>query len=327
MKAAVTGANGLVGVNLITHLLEQGNRVKALIHHKPCSLSSFNIEIIEGDILDEEILIRLFTDIDVVFHAAAKISIGNISYEEIYKTNVEGTQKAFTIARRQGVKTFVHFSSIHALQQPAVEEPFSENASLALNSPFYYEKTKAITQQWLQHQQGNGMKVVILNPTAIIGPLDFKPSLVGEFLIKIMNHKLPGIIEGGYDWVDVRDVVKAAVDAIEKGEDGEHYIISGKWLSLKEVTHIMEMVSGKKFKPFVFPMWLAKLGLPFLYLWAKLTSSQPLYTSESLKILQNSSENIISEKAKNVLDYSPRPIEQTIKDTLAWFNDNGFLNS
>jgi len=327
MKVAVTGANGLVGVNLISRLLEQGNSVKALIHRKPCVLSGFDVEIIEGDIMNDDLLTHLFSGVEVVFHAAAKISIGNTSYEALYKTNVEGTKKAFTIAKQQGVKTFIHFSSIHAMQQPDRSKPFSEACPLAIDSPFNYEKTKALAQQWLQNQKGNGMKVVILNPTAIIGPYDYKPSLVGEFLVKTVNHQLPGIIEGGYDWVDVRDVVQAAIAAIEKGEDGEHYILSGRWLSLEEVTQVMENVLDEKVKPFVFPMWLAKTGLPFLYLWAKATRSKPLYTSESLKILQLSSKTITFEKAKSTLDYSPRPIEQTIKDTLEWFSENGYSHS
>jgi dihydroflavonol-4-reductase len=325
MKVAVTGANGLVGVNLISKLLEQGDSVKALIHRKPCVLSGFDVEIIEGDIMNDDMLTHLFSDVDVVFHAAAKISIGNTPYEELYKTNVEGTQKVFSIAKRQGVRTFIHFSSIHAMQQPDKNKPFSEKYPLATDSPFSYEKTKALAQQWLQNQKGNGMKVVILNPTAIIGPYDFKPSLVGEFLIKTVNHQLPGIIEGGYDWVDVRDVAQAAIAAIEKGKDGEHYILSGKWLSLEEIIQLMENVLGEKIKPFVFPMWLAKTGLPFLSLWAKVTRSKPLYTSESLKILQLSSRTITSEKAKRTLGYSPRIVDQTIKDTMVWFNENGFI--
>jgi dihydroflavonol-4-reductase len=166
------------------------------------------------------------------------------------------------------------------------------------------------------------MKVVILNPTAILGPCDFKPSLIGEFIKKVLNRKLPGIIEGGYDWVDVRDVAEAAISAISNGKDGEHYILSGKWLSLTDITLLMEEITGRKLKPFVFPMWMAKAGLPFLGLWAKLTQSQPLYTSESLKIVKASSRNIISDKAKQELGFSSRPIKETLEDTIKWFKEN-----
>ncbi len=325
MNIAITGANGLVGVNLVKQLLNQGHKVKALIHHGADIFDHPEADVMVGDILDEKTVTRLCEGMDVVFHAAARISIGNTPYKELYRTNVEGTKRVFMAAKKQGVKTFIHFSSIHALKPPAKGEPFTEEASLAIDAPFSYEKTKALTQQWLQNQQGNGMKVVILNPTAIFGPDDFKPSLVGEFLINVMKHKLPGIVNGGYNWVDVRDVVKAAISAIEKGEDGHHYILSGTWLSLADMTLLMEKITGKKLKPFTFPMWLAKTGLPFLYLWAKLTKSQPLYTSESLKIVETGNKIITSYKAQNQLGFFPRPIEETLKDTLVWMEEYGYF--
>ena len=325
MNIAITGANGLVGVNLVKQLLKQGHSVKALVHHGSGIINMPEAEIITGDILDEEIITRLCKGADVVFHAAARISIGNISYHELYQTNVEGTKKVFQIARQQGVKTFIHFSSIHALKTPAIDEPFTENCLLAVDSPFLYEKTKALAQQWLQSQKGNGMKVVILNPTAIFGPYDFKPSLIGEFIIKVMKHRLPGLVKGGYNWVDVRDVVQTAIQAVEKGVDGQHYILSGKWLSLTDMTLLMETITGEKLKPVTFPMWLAKTGLPFLYLWAKVTHSQPIYTSESLKIVESGSKTIVSEKARKQLGFSSRPIEATLKDTLAWMKAHGYF--
>jgi len=322
VKIAVTGANGLVGINLVKQLSEQGHTVRALIHHGDNIFDKLKAEVISGDILDTETMDVLCKDMDVVFHSAARISIGNTPYQELYQTNVEGTKNVFHAAKKSGVKTFIHFSSIHALRYPGNEAPFTEDCPPAVDSPFLYEKTKAIAQQWLQNQKGNGMKVVILNPTAILGPCDFKPSLIGAFIQKVINHKLPGIINGGYDWVDVRDVVQAAINAIDKGKDGEHYIISGKWLSLEEMVSIMGSLTGEKLKPFVFPVWLAKTGLPFLKLWAVITNSSPLYTSQSLKIVQNGSKNVVSKKARKNLDFTPRPIEETLKDTIIWIKEN-----
>ena len=325
MHIAVTGANGLVGVNLVKQLTEAGHSVKALIHHKTDIFDKFPAEVIQGDILDDKTVDRLCIGVDVVFHAAARISIGNTSFKELYETNVEGTKKVFLAAKKNGAKTFVHFSSIHAFKSPEKDKPYTEDCSSAIDSPFSYEKTKALAQQWIQQQKRNGMKVVILNPTAIIGPCDFKPSLVGELIINVMKHKLPGIVEGGYDWVDVRDVATAAINAVETGKDGEHYILSGRWLSLAGMILLMEKITDKKLKPFVFPIWLATVGLPFLSLWAKLTKSQPLYTSESLKIVQSGSKNIVSEKARKQLAFSARPLEETLRDTIEWMREHDYL--
>ena len=325
MKAAITGANGLVGANLARELLNKGYKVKALYHGNKNALNGLNIETVQGSILDEKLMNIFLKDVDVVFHAAAKISIGKVSYDDLYNANVEGTKIVFNAAVKNKVKTFIHFSSIHALKQPEKNIPCSERCQFALESPFLYEKTKAIAQKWLTEQKGKGTKVIIINPTAILGPHDYRPSLIGEFIIEVMKRKLPGLVNGGYDWVDVRDVANASIMASENGKDGEFYIISGKWESLINITKLMEKISGENYNVRVFPMWLAKTGLPFLWLWSKLSGTTPLYTSDSLKILKLSSKNILSEKAEKELNYNPRPLEETLKDTMDWFKQNNFI--
>ncbi len=324
MTVSVTGANGLVGSNLIRLLLTKGYKVKALVHQHAKALEGLTVEIFKGDMLDKAVLTRLFTDTDVVFHAAAIISIGEYSYQTVYRANVEGTQTVFSTAKKLGVKTFVHFSSIHALSPPATGMPCTEDCSLATDSRYSYEKTKALAQAWLQQQKGNGMKIVILNPTAIVGPHDYKPSFIGELLGNVLRKKLPAIVNGGYNWVDVRDVAEAALLAAEKGVDGDHYLVSGYWLSLPELIGLMEKITGLNVMPPVIPFWLARVGVPFLKLWSKITGSRPLYTRESLQILQNSSKNIVPEKARAVLGYTARPTEQTLRDTLEWMRENSF---
>ena len=321
---AVTGANGLVGSNLIRLLLSKGYNVKALIHHHSNALKGLDIEIIKGDILDKEVLTRLFSNTDIVFHAAAIISIGEFPYQTVYKTNVEGTKTVFSTAKKLGVKTLVHISSIHALQNPKPGIPCTENCRLTVDSSFSYEKTKALAQQWLQQQKGNGIKIVVLNPTAIVGPHDYKPSFIGELVSNILYKKLPAIINGGYNWVDVRDVAEAALSAAEKGVDGDNYIVGGYWLSLPDLISLMEQITGLRLLPPILPFWLARVGVPFLKLWSKITGNRPLYTHESLQIIRNSNKNIVSEKASKVLGYTARPTEQTLRDTLDWMRNNNF---
>jgi dihydroflavonol-4-reductase len=325
MKAAITGANGLVGTNLARKLSEKGYEVKALFYNTANSLKGLKITKTKGDIRDKKFLDTFLKDVDVVFHAAAIISISGLTYKELYETNVEGTKNVFNVAKRNGVKVFVHFSSIHALKQNNGNRQCSEKCVLNINSSFLYERTKALAQKWLTEQKGNGMKVVILNPTAIIGPNDYKPSLVGEFIIKTVTRKLPALMKGGYNWVDVRDVVEASVNAVEKGKDGENYILSGRWESLTNITKILEKITGDRFKTVVIPYWLALFALPLFFLWAKLTKSTPLYTYESLKIIRDNNRNINSQKASTELGFNPCPLEQTLKETYFWFKENNFL--
>ena len=324
-KVAITGANGLVGANLSRELLKKGYEVKALYFRNKHALENLNIETVKGNILNKELMNDFLKETDIVFHSAAIISIGNDSFEKLYEANVEGTKTVYNAAVKNNVKTFVFFSSIHAFKQQKGENSCSEDCDLALNSPFLYEKTKAIAQKWLIDQKGKGLKILILNPTAIIGPHDYSPSLIGEFIISVMKRKLPALVKGGYNWVDVRDVVKTAITASEKGKDCESYILAGKWESLIDITKMMEKITGEEYNIPVVPLWLAKTGLPFLWLWSKITGKTQLYTLKSLQVINMNTKNINYDKAKKELNYNPRSLEETLKDTMEWFKNHKYI--
>ncbi len=172
----------------------------------------------------------------------------------------------------------------------------------------------------------NGLLAVILNPTSVIGIHDYKPSLVGQAILKMANGNLPALIPGGFDWVDVRDVVKGAIAAIDKGKKGERYLLSGHWKSLKDLSSAVNMHSKRK-NPIKIPLFMAKIGMPFIYLYSKITDSEPLYTNESISILKHSNKNVSCQKAKEELNYSPRKFEDTIEDTYNWFDKQGLIKT
>ena len=325
MKVAVTGANGHVGACLVRLLLKENHEVRVLVHTGSRALLGLNVETIKGDLDDPASLKRLCHDREVVFHLAVKIAIGSESYDEVYKVNVEGTRNLTIAARNAGVKRFVHFSSIHALQQFPQDKPLDETRPLALHAEMIYEKTKALAEKWVLEQNSPGFQVVVLNPTAIIGPCDFKPSYLGQVIQMIYKGTLPGLVPAGYNWVDVRDVAQAAVVAMGKGEPGERYLLSGKWQSLKSLAAMVCMHRNKKCRLPVFPFWLARMGVPFMALYARWKNREPLYTKISLAILQSANQHILNDKAGRVLDFSPRPLEESVADTLEWFKKHQYL--
>ena len=223
MKIGVTGANGHVGANLIRRLLRDDHTITVLQYRDHEALDGLDLIRIKGDLSNVESLDRFCTGVDVVYHLAAKISIGNNSFDELYKINVEGTQNLIHAAKKAGVKRVIHFSSIHALSHLPLDKPMDESNPIVTDSPLAYEKTKSLAQQWVQQQQEVNFDVIILNPTSIVGPYDFKPSLMGQFILKLYNGTLPGLVPGGYDWVDVRDIAEAAANALYQGEGGDGY--------------------------------------------------------------------------------------------------------
>ena len=325
MRFAITGASGHIGANLCRTLLDQGHRVRVLVNKYIRSLDQLNIEVIKGNLLDINSLTSLINNTDVVIHLAATISINGRNDQELLAINVEGTKNLLECIRRNPVQRLVHFSSIHAIVHEPDGEELNELRRLAVEDHILYNRSKAVSEQLAHDAATEGMDVVIINPTSVVGPNDFRPSLVGKALLQIVRHKLPGLVRGGYDWVDVRDVVDGTLKAVEKGRSGESYLLSGTWMSIPDLAELIGNLTGDHRKWTIMPYWLAEIGVPFLRAYARLMGTDPLYTRESLEILKTSHRMISSEKARKELGYSPRPLEETIRDTLDWFRENGYL--
>jgi len=323
----ITGANGHVGANLVRRMMQDDYSIRVLQYRDHEAYDGLKVEIVSGDLNDPDSLIPFCKGLDVLIHLAAKISIGNNTFESIYKVNVDGTKNLVTTAKKSGVKKYIHFSSIHALMHDPLDVMMDESRPLATNSAIAYEKTKSIADEWVMQQQSDKFDVIVLNPTAIIGPNDFKPSLMGQMLIRLYNGSLPGLIPGGYNWVDVRDVCDATCNAVKMGRGGERYILGGTWKSVSEYATLAGAVNGKVIKKPVFPLWVARLGLPFIQLYSKLAGEHPLYTNQSLMILQQGNQNISNEKAKKELGFNPRPLEDTLKDTIDWLKANKMIKA
>jgi dihydroflavonol-4-reductase len=325
MKVAVTGASGHIGNCLVRELKKQGASVKILIHNFRNDSDEIGVEIIRGNLLEAESLNYLCEGVDVVFHLAAQIDIGNKSPAKIYETNVTGTKNILKAANKQKVKKFVHFSSIHAFQTKPLDMVLDEDRSKVESKEIIYEYSKAEGEREVKKAVEEGLNAVILNPTAVIGPFDFRGSLLGQALLKIYQNKLPFLVAGGYNWVDVRDVVAASLQAIEWGRNGENYILSGKYCSLRDLSVMISKISGCKI-PMIIPVALAQLACPFFKLYSSISNKEPLYTYQSLNILINSPTNISSAKAIKELSYKPRPLEQTLIDTFDWYRQEKFIN-
>lgn len=325
MKIAVTGASGHVGNVLCRELAARGQQFKALVHINSDDLENMGAEVVKGDLLDQGSLVTLFRNAEVVFHLAARISLNERRNKELMKVNVEGTANVIDACLKTGVKRLVYFSSIHALDPFPYDEELNEKRGYNLHSTMSYEASKIMGEKLALSAIKPGLEVVVITPTAIIGPWDFQPSFLGRALIMIHNNSLPMLLPYGYNWVDVRDVVNGALAAAEKGHNGERYILSGHWLSLGDLSAMIGKITGRKTTKFIGSPALAYIGLPFIQAWALLRNEAPLYTKNSLEILRQSNNNISCAKAVSELGYAPRPLEATIKDTFDWFRTHGLI--
>lgn len=325
MEISVTGASGHVGNVLCRKLVAGGHKVKALVHQDENDLKTIGVDMVHGDLLNPDSLEKLFENTEVLFHLAAKISINEKEKELVYRTNVTGTDNLIKASFKAGIKKFIHFSTIHALDPFPLDEKMDETRKFITHTHMIYEQSKTDGERLVLKAVKNGLDAVIITPTAIIGPHDYRPSYLGQALIKMYTNSLPMLVPGGYDWVDVRDVADCAIKASEKGRKGERYLASGQYLSLKELSKMIGIISGKKTPSFTGPAFLAKIGLPFITLYARLKKEDPLYTSNSLEILKNSNSKISHAKAVSELEYNPRPLEETLRDTFDWYIQNGLI--
>jgi dihydroflavonol-4-reductase len=325
MIIAVTGANGHVGVNLCKALKENGHEVRALTHKNDFALRHVDVTPVKGDLLVKETLKEFLDGASVVYHLAARISIKGDPDGSVEEINREGTRNILEAAMAEGVKKFIHFSSIHAFRQEPLNAVLDEERALVGSDGLAYDRSKADGERLVKEAANGGMEVVVLSPTAIIGPMDFEPSLTGKALLQIYFKQIPALVPGGYNWVDVRDVVSAAVSAIEKGRPGEKYLLGGKWRSIGEVSALIRQFTGKSTTRLVMPFWVAHFGLPFITLFSMITGREPLYTKESLEIIKRSNKNISNAKARRELDFNPRPMEETVRDMFSWYRENGYI--
>jgi dihydroflavonol-4-reductase len=327
MTVVVTGAAGHVGANLVRALIDQGRPVRCLVHVSSWAIDGLDVETVRGDVGDLESLCRAFQGADVVYHLAARISLSMGDWTALEAVNIAGTRNVITACRRVGVRRLVHFSSIHALVQEPLSVPVDEMRPLVTSRRCPpYDRSKAAGEIMVRRAIEQGLDAVIVYPTAIIGPHDYEPSYFGEALLLLARRKLPALVTGGFDWVDVRDVVAGALLAEANAPSGARYLLSGHWVSMCDIAAGVAAITGAPAPGFVCPLWLARAGVPFIKGISHFSGKRPLYTDVSLQALQ-SNRNISHEKATKELDYNPRPFRETLSDTLRWFEENGQLDS
>jgi dihydroflavonol-4-reductase len=144
--------------------------------------------------------------------------------------------------------------------------------------------------------------------------------------LAIASGELWALIDGGFDWVDVRDVVDGALQAAARAPSGARYILSGHWASLRDLAELAHEINGVNVPRLVFPMWMARIGAPFAVALNRLTGGRPLYTTASLKPLAGN-RHISHARAARDLDYQPRPLKKTVIETWQWLERNGFTSS
>lgn len=328
----VTGANGFLGNNIIRKLSE-ANEVRALIlpNDKNNILKDMNCKIYYGDVTKPETLNEIFcTQADeelYVIHCAAIVYIKSKYNPNVYNVNVNGTKNIIQKVLEKNAK-LIYVSSVHAITEKPNKELITEIRDFNPDAVIgYYAKTKAeIAKYVLKMVEEKNLNACIVHPSGIIGPNDYSSTHLTQLLLDYANNKLTACVKGGYDFVDVRDVADGIIKACEYGQKGECYILSNRYMTVKELLDIAsEILKIKKINT-ILPMWFARLTAPLSELYYSFVKRPPLYTKYSLYTLTSNS-NFSNLKAKKELNYTTRDMKETVRDTIQWLEKEKKIKS
>jgi dihydroflavonol-4-reductase len=322
----ITGATGHIGNVLVRKLFERGEKVRALIlpGEDRRSLAGLNVEIVEGDVLNAESLQRAFEGAQRVYHLAGVISIMPGVNALVRKVNIDGTINVLRAALQAGVRRLIYTSSIHAIQRVAtgiIDERLPYDPG---NHYGEYDRSKAQASLEVQRAAQNGLDAVIVCPTGVIGPHDFRVSEMGSVILGAALRRPTLYVDGAYDFVDVRDVADGLILACEHGVRGESYILSGERMSVRYLLETIREVTERKFFTFKVPRPLAELGAQIAPLYYRLAKLRPRFTPYSMEVLASNS-HISHAKATRDLGYRPRSLKESLADTAQWFLENHHL--
>jgi dihydroflavonol-4-reductase len=329
MKTFITGASGFVGSAVLRQLIAVGHTVRALV--RPNSdrrnLVELPVEIVTGDLTDRASLDRALVGCSALFHVAAVYRLWVPQPKEIYDANVTGTRNIMIAAANAGVKRIVYTSSVATLGLTSDGSPANEDTPVSLADMIgHYKRSKFLAEAEVKKLvEEQGLPAVIVNPSTPVGPRDIKPTPTGRIIVDALSGRMPAYVDTGLNLVHVDDVAIGHLLAFERGAIGERYVLGARNMTLKEILTELAAITGGQPPRIRLPH---NLVLPIAYVseaWARLTrGNEPRVTLVGVRLAKKKM-FFSSEKAKRILGFSPRPIEEALRDAVDWFRRNGYI--
>ncbi|MDR4467435.1 MAG: NAD-dependent epimerase/dehydratase family protein [Nitrospira sp.] len=326
MKALVTGATGFVGAAVVRALLNSGVNVRVIARQgsDPSNLRSVQVEQVLGDLRDKTSLREALTGCRHLYHVAAHYALWARDPSIFYDINVVGTRNLLEAAREVGIERTVYCSTIGAIGLPPGGGLGTEETPVSLEQMAgHYKRSKYLAEQEVHKLAKEGLPVVIVNPSAPVGERDVKPTPTGQIIVDFMKGRMPAYIETGMNIIDVNDVATGHLLAMEKGRQGERYILGSTNLLLREVFEILSKLTGVKAPALKLPRG-AVLPLAYLNHWfANLTGLPPRIPLEGVKMAKYKMHYDCS-KAVRELGLPQNPPEIALEKAVRWFKSHGY---
>lgn len=327
MKALVTGVTGFIGGNLIRQLLKQGYEVRALVRKESNrrNIEELDVDVVFGDLRDRDSLEKALEGCDVLFHVAAAYTFWSPDPKVMYETNVKGTENMLATARDKGIKKVVYTSteSTIGIRDGCLGTEKMETSLDCL--PGHYKKSKYLAEKLALKMCHEGLPLVVVNPTMPVGPWDLKPTPTGQVIVDFLNGRMPACVNTGLNVVDVEDVARGHILALEKGCIGERYILGNRNLTLREIFTILEQITGIKAPRFNIPIWLA-LGAAYVdeFISGRVLRRYPRIPLAAVRTA-GKFRHFDCSKAVRELGFPQTLVEESFDKAVRWFRQNGYV--
>jgi dihydroflavonol-4-reductase len=327
MTTLVTGATGFVGSHVARQLVNEGHAVRILARRSSNLgvLEGLNVERVEGDLRDAASLERSMRGVRRVFHLAADYRLWTRRPEEIYESNVEGTRRLLEAAAQAEVEKFVYTSTVATIAVPRPGALPNEETSATVDEMIgHYKRSKFLAEQEALRAAAEGVPVVIVNPTAPVGPGDWKPTPTGRILLDFLNGKIPAYVDTGLNVVAVEDVAAGHLLAAEKGRIGERYILGGRNMTLKQILDALSAIAGRPAPRIRLPHAIALAAGYVDEFYSRLAGREPQIPVEGVKMSRHRM-FVESDKAERELGYKSSPVEAALERAVRWYEERGYV--
>lgn len=315
----ITGAAGHLASTVIQYLRQEDCHIRGLILPTEEGTDDAQLTYYRGDVTQPETLQPLFANTEcnevIVIHAAGLISIAEKVTPALHQVNVEGTRNIIDLCVRHHVKRLIYVSSVHAIPEDEDRATITEAQSFSKDKVTgAYAATKAEATQAVIDAAAQGLDAVVVQPSGILGPYDKGNNHLVQLINMYITGKLPAGVIGGYDFVDVRDVAKGILQAVDRGKSSNTYILSNRYFTIRELLDYARKIVGGSKKIYL-PIAWARAFVPLFEWIAKISRTRPLYTKYALFTI-SSNGHFSHDKATAELGYRPRDMRQTIADTI-----------
>ena len=329
MTVFVTGATGFVGAAVARALCARGEGVRVLVRpgRAGLNLQGLAVDPITGDLRDVATFAPHLKGCAALYHVAADYRLWARHPQDLYDTNVTGTQDLIRAALDAGVPRIVYTSSVATLGLNADGSPSDEDTRVTRNDMVgHYKRSKFLAEQAVHDLvTDHGAPVVIVNPSTPIGPGDVRPTPTGRIIVEAARGRMPAYVETGLNVVHVDDVAQGHLLAHDKGRVGARYILGGTDMTLGAILDLVAAETGKPAPRIKLPHGLVMPIAAISETLAQLTGKEPFATRDGVRIARKHM-YFSSAKAERDLGYSARPAVEAIKDAVAWFRANGYLD-